>query len=45
MRFALLETKLAIAKAVRLVEIQKCDKTHVGQQTIPFDRNVSVVDL
>jgi hypothetical protein len=29
MRFALLETKLAIVKALRLVEIQKCEKTEV----------------
>jgi hypothetical protein len=29
MRFALLEAKLGIAKALRLVEIQKCEKTEV----------------
>jgi hypothetical protein len=29
MRFALLEAKLAIAKALRVVEFQKCEKTEV----------------
>jgi hypothetical protein len=29
MRFALLESKLAIVKALNLVEIQKCEKTEV----------------
>jgi hypothetical protein len=29
MRFALLEAKLAIAKAIRLVEFQRCEKTEV----------------
>jgi len=29
MRFALLEAKLAIVKALRLVEFQKCEKTEV----------------
>jgi hypothetical protein len=29
MRFALLEAKLGIVKAMRLVEIQKCEKTEV----------------
>ncbi|CAF0852129.1 unnamed protein product [Rotaria sordida] len=32
MRFALLETKLAIAKALRVVEFQKCEKTEVPLQ-------------
>jgi hypothetical protein len=30
MRFALLEAKLGIAKAIRLVEFQKCEKTEVS---------------
>jgi hypothetical protein len=30
MRFALIEAKLAMAKALRLVEIQKCEKTNVS---------------
>jgi cytochrome P450 len=30
MRFALLEAKLAIAKALRVVEFQRCEKTEVG---------------
>jgi len=29
MRFALIEAKLGIAKALRVVEIQKCEKTEV----------------
>jgi hypothetical protein len=29
MRFALLEAKMAIAKALRVVEIQSCEKTEV----------------
>ena len=29
MRFALLEAKLAIVKALRVVEIQRCEKTEV----------------
>ncbi|CAF4069623.1 unnamed protein product [Adineta steineri] len=32
MRFALLEAKVGIAKALRLVEIQKCEKTEVPLQ-------------
>ncbi|CAF1351985.1 unnamed protein product [Rotaria sordida] len=43
MRFALLEAKLAIVKALRLVEIQKCDKTEVpvqlGQLTVLSSKN------
>ena len=31
MRFALLEAKLAIAKALRVVEFQKCEKTEVSE--------------
>jgi hypothetical protein len=31
MRFALLEAKLAIAKAVRVVEFQRCEKTEVSE--------------
>ncbi len=30
MRFALLEGKLAIVKALRVVEFQKCEKTEVS---------------
>ncbi len=30
MRFALLEAKVAIAKALRVVEFQKCEKTEVS---------------
>jgi hypothetical protein len=30
MRFALLEAKLAIAKALRVVEFQTCEKTQVN---------------
>lgn len=30
MRFALIEAKLGIAKALREVEIQKCEKTEVN---------------
>ncbi len=30
MRFALLEAKLGIAKAIRLVEFQRCEKTEVS---------------
>ena len=29
MRFALIEAKLGIAKALRVVEIQRCEKTEV----------------
>ncbi|CAF4165359.1 unnamed protein product, partial [Rotaria sordida] len=32
MRFALLEAKLGIAKALRVVEFQKCEKTQVPLQ-------------
>ncbi|CAF3836758.1 unnamed protein product [Rotaria sp. Silwood1] len=43
MRFALLEAKLAIVKALRLVEIQKCDKTEIpvqlGQLTVLSSKN------
>ena len=34
MRFTLLETKLAIAKALRVVEIQRCEKTEVRQRHV-----------
>ena len=34
MRFALLEAKLAIAKALRVVEIQRCEKTEVSQPCV-----------
>ena len=34
MRFALLETKLAIVKAMCLVEIQKCEKTEVDSHHV-----------
>ena len=30
MRFALLEAKIAMAKALRVVEFQKCEKTEVS---------------
>jgi hypothetical protein len=30
MRFALLEAKVAIVKAVRVVEFQRCEKTEVS---------------
>ncbi|CAF1390671.1 unnamed protein product [Adineta steineri] len=36
MRFALLEAKLGIAKALRLIEIQKCEKTEVPLQLSKF---------
>jgi cytochrome P450 len=39
MRFALIEAKLGIAKALRLVEIQKCEKTEVS------DLNTSTIFL
>lgn len=32
MRFALLEAKLAIGKALRVVEIQKCEETEVNHR-------------
>jgi hypothetical protein len=34
MRFALIEAKLGIVKALRLVEIQKCEKTEVSNYDI-----------
>ncbi len=34
MRYALIEAKLRITKASRLVEIQKCEKTEVSQWNI-----------
>ena len=34
MRFALLEAKLAIAKALRVVEFQKCEKTEVSDNVV-----------
>ena len=34
MRFALLEAKLAIAKAFRFVEFQKCEKTEVSNEIL-----------
>ena len=34
MRFALLEAKLAIAKALRVVEFQKCEKTEVSDNIV-----------
>jgi hypothetical protein len=43
MRFALLETKLAIVKTLNLVEIQKCEKTEIpvqlGQMTTLSAKN------
>ena len=36
MRFALLEAKLAIAKALRVVEIQRCEKTQVSRSVSIF---------
>jgi len=30
MRFALLEAKIAMAKAIRVVEFQRCEKTEVS---------------
>ena len=39
MRFALLETKLAIVKVMRVVEIQKCEKTEVSY----YDKIISQV--
>jgi hypothetical protein len=35
MRFALLEAKLAIAKALRVIEFQKCEKTEVSKDVFP----------
>jgi hypothetical protein len=34
MRFALLEAKLAMAKAIRVVEFQKCEKTEVSDDVL-----------
>jgi len=34
MRFALLEAKLGIVKALRVVEFQKCEKTEVSQDVV-----------
>ncbi len=34
MRFALLEAKLAIAKALRVVEFQRCEKTEVSNYVL-----------
>jgi len=34
MRFALLEAKLGIAKALRVVEFQKCEKTEVSNDIL-----------
>ncbi len=34
MRFALLEAKLAMAKALRVVEFQKCEKTEVSENIL-----------
>jgi len=34
MRFALLEAKLAIAKALRVVEFQRCEKTEVSNDVL-----------
>ena len=42
MRFALLEAKLAIAKALRLVEFQKCEKTEVSENSISIIVSSSV---
>jgi len=36
MRFALLEAKIAIVKALRLVEIQCCEKTEVNDNIFLF---------
>lgn len=36
MRFALLEAKIAIVKALRLVEIQCCEKTQVNNNILLF---------
>ncbi len=36
MRFALLEAKIAIVKALRLVEIQCCEKTQVNDNILVF---------
>jgi hypothetical protein len=34
MRFALIEAKLAIVKALRVVEFQKCEKTDVSDNVL-----------
>ncbi len=34
MRFALLEAKLAMAKAIRVVEFQRCEKTEVSDDVL-----------
>ena len=34
MRFALLEAKLAIVKAIRVVEFQTCEKTEVSNDRL-----------
>ena len=40
MRFALLEAKVAIARAVRVVEVQSCEKTEVSETA-----RVSILDF
>lgn len=42
MRFALLEAKLAIVKALRVVEIQKCEKTEVSDHFANFINYLSL---
>jgi hypothetical protein len=34
MRFALLEAKIAMVKALRVVEFQKCEKTEVSDNVL-----------
>ena len=42
MRFALLETKLGIVKALRLVEIQQCEKTEVRRGNFSILYEISI---
>ena len=46
MRFALLEAKLAIVKALRVVEIQRCEKTQVSRSfsILIYEFHLLIVD-
>ena len=45
MRFALLETKLGIVKALRLVEIRQCEKTEVSRINFTVSYVMSIESL
>ncbi len=45
MRFALLEAKLGIVKAIRLVEVERCEKTEVGDDAFHITLVSSVSSL